>query len=161
MKPYRWSTGLPPFILNLGTRGWPVVNVKPRRLQLWKRTIVPTTQQEAGRDPEPVWIFSIYIYNIYIYIYIYTIYTFIYIYTQYIHLYIYIYIYIQHIRLYIYIQYIHLYIYNIYIYIYIYNIYIYIYTIYTFIYTHTRVVVNNFPDWIFRGRTECSYHTSC
>jgi len=23
-----------------------------------------------------------------------------------------------------------------------------------------RGVVNKFPDWIFRARTECSYHTS-
>ena len=27
-------------------------------------------------------------------------------------------------------------------------------------YSHTRGVVNKFPDWIFRARTERSYHTS-
>jgi len=27
-------------------------------------------------------------------------------------------------------------------------------------YTDKRSVVNKFPDWIFRARTECSYHTS-
>ena len=31
---------------------------------------------------------------------------------------------------------------------------------YIYIYTHTRGVVNKFPDWNFRARTECSYDTS-